>query len=93
MERWSPVRFASGMNTPMLVVHGERDYRVPVGQGLLIYGVLKAKGVPGAARLLPGREPLGLEAAQLAALVPRGARVAGALVEGLALVHHVRSRE
>ena len=50
MERWSPVRFASGMNTPMLVVHGERDYRVPVGQGLLIYGVLKAKGVP--ARLL-----------------------------------------
>ncbi len=42
---WSPVRFASGMNTPMLVIHGERDYRVPVGQGLLIYGVLKAKGV------------------------------------------------
>ena len=50
MERWSPVRFASGMNTPMLVVHGEKDYRVPVGQGLLAYGVLKAKGVP--ARLL-----------------------------------------
>jgi len=50
MERWSPIRFASGMNTPMLVVHGERDYRVPVGQGLLVYGVLKAKGVP--ARLL-----------------------------------------
>ena len=46
MERWSPVRFASGMNTPMLVVHGEKDYRVPVGQGLLVYGVLKAKGVP-----------------------------------------------
>src|ERR1051325_8504060 len=35
-DRWSPVRFASGMNTPMLVIHGERDYRVPVGQGLLI---------------------------------------------------------
>jgi dipeptidyl aminopeptidase/acylaminoacyl peptidase len=34
------------MNTPMLVIHGERDYRVPVGQGLLIYGVLKAKNVP-----------------------------------------------
>ena len=50
MERWSPIRFAKGMKTPMLVVHGERDYRVPVGQGLLAYGVLKAKGVP--ARLL-----------------------------------------
>ena len=46
MERWSPIRFASGMKTPMLVVHGERDYRVPIGQGLLVYGVLKAKGVP-----------------------------------------------
>ena len=45
-DAWSPVRFAKGMNTPMLVIHGERDYRVPVGQGLLIYGVLKAKGVP-----------------------------------------------
>jgi len=45
-DRWSPIRFASGMNTPMLVIHGERDYRVPVGQGLLVYGTLKAKGVP-----------------------------------------------
>jgi dipeptidyl aminopeptidase/acylaminoacyl peptidase len=45
-DRWSPIRFASGMKTPMLVVHGERDYRVPIGQGLLVYGVLKAKGVP-----------------------------------------------
>jgi dipeptidyl aminopeptidase/acylaminoacyl peptidase len=45
-DRWSPVRFARDMNTPMLVIHGERDFRVPVGQGLLIYGVLKAKGVP-----------------------------------------------
>ena len=45
-DRWSPVRFASGFDTPMLVIHGERDYRVPVGQGLQCYGVLKAKGVP-----------------------------------------------
>jgi dipeptidyl aminopeptidase/acylaminoacyl peptidase len=45
-DLWSPIRFAKGMNTPMLVIHGEKDYRVPVGQGLLIYGVLKAKGVP-----------------------------------------------
>lgn len=45
-DTWSPIRFAKGMNTPMLVIHGERDYRVPIGQGLLQYGVLKAKGVP-----------------------------------------------
>jgi dipeptidyl aminopeptidase/acylaminoacyl peptidase len=46
IERWSPARFAKGFNTPMLVIHGERDFRVPVTQGLECYGVLKAKGVP-----------------------------------------------
>ena len=29
-----------------LRVAGERDFRVPVGQGLELYGVLKTKGVP-----------------------------------------------
>ena len=46
IERWSPARYTSEMKTPMLVIHGERDYRVPVTQGLECYGVLKAKGVP-----------------------------------------------
>jgi dipeptidyl aminopeptidase/acylaminoacyl peptidase len=46
IDRWNPARFAAGMNTPMLVIHGERDYRVPVSHGLECYGVLKAKGVP-----------------------------------------------
>ena len=46
VERWSPHRYSSAFRTPMLVVHGERDYRVPVGQGLELYGVLQAKGVP-----------------------------------------------
>ena len=30
----------------MLVLHGERDFRVPVTQGLELYGMLTAKGVP-----------------------------------------------
>ena len=46
VERWSPNRFSAGFNTPMLVLHGERDFRVPVTQGLELYGVLTAKGVP-----------------------------------------------
>ena len=46
IDRWNPARFASGFTTPMLVIHGEKDYRVPVSQGLECYGVLKAKGVP-----------------------------------------------
>ena len=45
MERWSPSACSEGLQTPMLVIHGERDYRVPVTQGLEYYGILKAKGV------------------------------------------------
>ena len=30
----------------MLVIHGELDYRVPYGNGLELYGVLQAMGVP-----------------------------------------------
>ncbi len=43
--KWDPARFAHGYRTPMLVVHGELDYRVPVTHGLEVYGILKAKGV------------------------------------------------
>jgi dipeptidyl aminopeptidase/acylaminoacyl peptidase len=46
IDRWNPARFAHGFKTPMLVVHGENDYRVPYTQGLAVYGVLKAKGIP-----------------------------------------------
>jgi dipeptidyl aminopeptidase/acylaminoacyl peptidase len=46
INRWSPAHAAAGFRTPMLVLHGERDYRVPVTQGLECYGVLKARGVP-----------------------------------------------
>jgi dipeptidyl aminopeptidase/acylaminoacyl peptidase len=44
--RWSPSHYASGYATPTLVMHGEKDYRVPYGQALEVYGMLKAKGVP-----------------------------------------------
>ncbi|MDY7106831.1 MAG: S9 family peptidase [Actinomycetota bacterium] len=45
VQRWSPMAHAGGFSTPTLVIHGDRDHRVPVGQGLELYGVLKAKGV------------------------------------------------
>jgi dipeptidyl aminopeptidase/acylaminoacyl peptidase len=45
VEQWSPSAHASSYSTPTLVIHGEQDYRVPVTQGLELYGVLKAKGV------------------------------------------------
>lgn len=46
MDRWNPMRHARGFKSPMLVLHGEKDYRVPYGQGLEIYNVYKAMKLP-----------------------------------------------
>jgi len=46
VTRWSPIANTYNVVTPTLVIHGELDYRVVVTQGLVLYGVLKAKGVP-----------------------------------------------
>jgi dipeptidyl aminopeptidase/acylaminoacyl peptidase len=48
--RWSPTVHLADAVTPTLVIHGEKDYRVVLTQGLELYGILQAKGVP--ARLL-----------------------------------------
>jgi dipeptidyl aminopeptidase/acylaminoacyl peptidase len=36
-EHHSPHRAADAITTPMLVIHGDRDYRVPVGEGLRLW--------------------------------------------------------
>ena len=46
LDRWNPVRATGAYETPMLVVHGEKDYRVPAAQGLFCYAILKARNVP-----------------------------------------------
>ncbi|MDM7914883.1 MAG: S9 family peptidase [Candidatus Eisenbacteria bacterium] len=46
MDRYNPIRHAAGFRSPMLVIHGERDYRVPYDQGLEVYNVYKARGLP-----------------------------------------------
>ncbi|WP_188943787.1 S9 family peptidase [Nakamurella endophytica] len=43
----SPHLSVGDIRTPMLVVHGDRDYRVPIGQGLrLWFDLLSASGLP-----------------------------------------------
>jgi dipeptidyl aminopeptidase/acylaminoacyl peptidase len=46
VQRWSPMAHTYDIVTPTLVIHGELDYRVVITQGLELYGLLKAKGVP-----------------------------------------------
>ncbi len=44
--RFSPSWHYGGMSTPMLVLHGDRDLRVPIDQGRALYGVLQAMRIP-----------------------------------------------
>lgn len=46
VQRFNPAAHTHGFKTPTLVIHGEKDYRVPVEHGLYVYGVLQARGVP-----------------------------------------------
>ncbi|MBU2666985.1 prolyl oligopeptidase family serine peptidase [Actinoplanes bogorensis] len=42
LETNSPHRFADAITTPMLVIHGDRDYRVPIGEGLRLWWDLQS---------------------------------------------------
>lgn len=44
-ERWSPSRNIGAWRTPTLVTHGQRDERVPIGEGLSLFEGLLHHGV------------------------------------------------
>ena len=46
LDKQSAQRFAAKFKTPTLVLHGEKDFRVPITQGLAYYNTLRQKGVP-----------------------------------------------
>ena len=43
LDRYNPMRHSSGFKTPMLVIHGEQDYRVPYTQALQTYNAYHAQ--------------------------------------------------
>ncbi len=45
-EAFSPHRFAGNWKTPLLVIHGEKDFRVPVTQGIEAFNAAQLQGVP-----------------------------------------------
>ncbi|KHL03004.1 S9 family peptidase [Sinomonas humi] len=46
-EAYSPHRAVGSISTPMLVIHGDKDYRVPIGEGLrLWYELLNKSQLP-----------------------------------------------
>jgi len=45
-QKWSPHQFAKNFKTPMLVVHGALDFRVPESQAFELFTTLQRKNVP-----------------------------------------------
>jgi dipeptidyl aminopeptidase/acylaminoacyl peptidase len=45
-ERHSPHRFAQKFKTPMLIIHNDLDFRVPVAEGHQLFTTLQRLGVP-----------------------------------------------
>jgi dipeptidyl aminopeptidase/acylaminoacyl peptidase len=46
VDRQSAQRYCANFKTPTLVLHGEKDFRVPLTHGLEYFNTLKLKGVP-----------------------------------------------
>ncbi|HEV8131685.1 MAG TPA: S9 family peptidase [Acidobacteriota bacterium] len=44
-DRWSPHNFVHNFKTPLLVIHGELDYRVPIGEGFQLFTSLQRMNV------------------------------------------------
>jgi dipeptidyl aminopeptidase/acylaminoacyl peptidase len=45
-EKFSPHKFAQHFKTPMLIIHNDLDFRVPVSEGLQLFTTLQRRGVP-----------------------------------------------
>lgn len=52
-ERFNPVTHVADWTKPMLVVHGAKDYRIPLEQGLAAFSALQRKGVPSEFLMFP----------------------------------------
>ena len=52
-ERWNPVNHVDKWETPMLVITGEKDFRVPYTQGLQSFTVLQERKIPSQLLVFP----------------------------------------
>ena len=53
MQRNNPTTYAKNFKTPMLIIHGEKDYRVPYVNGTALYGIYQAMGLPSRLVIFP----------------------------------------
>ena len=44
-EQFNPVNYVSEWKTPMMVIQGDRDFRIPTAQGLSTFSALQRRGI------------------------------------------------
>lgn len=52
-EKFNPVHYVKNWKTPMLVIHGEKDYRVPVEEGIKTFTALQRRNIPSRLLVFP----------------------------------------
>lgn len=52
-EKFSPHRYAASFKTPMLIIHNDLDFRVPVSEGMQVFTALQRQGVPSKLLMFP----------------------------------------
>ncbi|MFM2446673.1 MAG: hypothetical protein RI936_1120 [Pseudomonadota bacterium] len=52
-DRYAPISHITQWKTPTLIIHGERDYRCPIGEALNLFEALQYHGVPSEMMIFP----------------------------------------
>ncbi|MGH8189745.1 MAG: prolyl oligopeptidase family serine peptidase, partial [Steroidobacteraceae bacterium] len=52
-EKHNPINHVTRWSTPMLVIHGQLDYRVPYSQSIAMFNALQRRGVPSRLVMFP----------------------------------------
>ena len=76
-EKWNPVNFVDRWKTPMLVITGEKDFRIPYTQGLASFTALQRRGIPSRLLVNPNENHWVLKPKNRPPMVSRSARLDG----------------
>ncbi len=52
-DRYAPIRYVANWRSPVLIIHGERDYRCPINEGLNLFEALQYHRVPSELLVFP----------------------------------------
>jgi dipeptidyl aminopeptidase/acylaminoacyl peptidase len=45
-QKWNPQNYVGNWSTPTLVIHGGKDYRLPITEGIATFTALQRRGIP-----------------------------------------------